>query len=52
MSSAFNLFLNDVVTNKSVHFSIKKQEPFGTLHPMEYEELSDDAKKTIEKIQS
>lgn len=49
ISSAFNLFLNDVVTNRAINFSITQEEPL-TLYPMEYDELPQEGKDTYNRL--
>lgn len=43
------MFLNDVVTNRAVNFSVKQEEPL-TLYPIEYDELTEDGKNAYDRL--
>jgi addiction module RelB/DinJ family antitoxin len=50
MSAAINMFLNDVVSNKSMSFSIA-DEPFGTLYALDHSNLSPNALRELNRVE-
>ena len=52
LSVAINLFLNDVVRNKRFAFEFQEEEPFGTLYPINYEDLSEASKKAYHEVEN
>lgn len=52
MSSAFNLFLNDIVTNRKFTVSVWESGQLWKLYPVEYDELTTKEQKTVDRLRA